>query len=97
MTIQIVKLVTGEELIGEIEQNGNYVIKQPCVLQMIVSRADGTPSMSLIPYAFYVEDHRITVSQESVIWIAKPVDEVYNQYNKIFGTGIQLASASSIL
>lgn len=91
MTIQIVKLVTGEELIGDVEEKGNYVIKQPCALQMVMSRSDGTPSMSMIPYAFYVEGHTVTIPRDFVIWSAKPVDEVYNQYNRIFGTGIQLA------
>lgn len=91
MTIQILKLVTGEELIGDVEQNGNFSIKQPCALQMVVSRSDGTPSMSMIPYAFYVEGHVVNISKEYVVWSAKPVDEVYNQYNRIFGSGIQLA------
>jgi len=92
MTIQIVKLTTGEELIGDLVTNGNsYEIKKPCALQMMVSRADGTPSMSIIPYAFYVENHTINVSADFVIWLAKPTDEVYNQYNRIFGSGIQLA------
>lgn len=96
MTIQILKLITGEELIGEVTSHGDYTIKQPCALQMVVSRTDNTPSMSLIPYAFYVEEHTITVSRETVIWVAKPVTEVYNQYNRIFGSGIQLASAGDI-
>ena len=93
MTIKIVKLVTGEELIGDVESKGNYQIKQPCALQMVVSRADGTPSMSMIPYAFYAEGHTISIPAQFVVWEAKPVDEVYNQYNRIFGTGIQLAGA----
>ncbi len=91
MTIQIIKLTTGEELIGDVESKGDYVIKQPCAVQMMMSRADASPSMSLIPYAFYVDKHTVTIPKQHVIWIGTPIDEMYNQYNKIFGTGIQLA------
>lgn len=91
--IQIVKLITGEELIGDINQiHDMCVIKQPCVLQMVLSRTDSTqPMLSLVPYAYYTEEHEIEISNNNVIWVAKPVKEVYNQYNKIFGSGIQLA------
>ena len=90
--IRIVKLVTGEEVIGDITSDGEYIIKQPCIVQMGLSRSDPTtPSISLIPYAFYVENHTIRVASKDIIWNSKPIDEVYNQYNRIFGTGIQLA------
>lgn len=91
MTIQIIKLTTGEELIGDVESNSDYVIKQPCVIQMVMSRTDASPSVSMLPYAFYVDRHTITIPKQHVMWLAAPVDEMYNQYNKIFGTGIQLA------
>jgi hypothetical protein len=45
----------------------------------------------MIPHAFYVEGHTVLIPKELVVWEANPVDEVYNQYNRIFGSGIQLA------
>lgn len=92
--IKIVKLVSGEELIGDTDQNHiGITIKKPCILQMVQSRQDPTqPMMSLIPYAFYAEDHTVTIDPSKVVWSEKPITELYNQYNSIFGTGIQLAS-----
>lgn len=84
-------MVTGEELIGDVEFNGSYTVKKPCFIQMMAGREPGQTMMGLVPYAMYVEDHTITLAKESVIWVAKPVKEMYNQYNHVFGSGIQLA------
>jgi hypothetical protein len=47
--------------------------------------------MGMFPYAAYTEDHSIEVDRARVVWSAKPVKELYNQYNSAFGSGIQLA------
>lgn len=91
MTIQIAKLITGEEIIGDFDLNGNYLIKKPCALQLVPSRSNPEqPMMALIPYAPYTEDHTISVGKDKIVWIETPVKELYNQYNSVFGTGIQL-------
>lgn len=90
--IKVIKLSTGEELMGEIDNN--YVIKNPCILQMVPSRSDPSKAaMALIPYANYLDDSRIEISTEHIVWEGEPVEELYNQYNSIFGSGIQLASS----
>lgn len=93
MTIQIVKLVTGEELIGDCTtREVTTTISKPCALQLVPSRSNpDQPMMALIPYAVYTEDHCIDVDIDKIIWMEKPVKELYNQYNSAFGSGIQLA------
>lgn len=87
--IKVIKLSTGEELIGEIDNN--YVIKNPCILQMVPSRSDSNKAaMALIPYANYLDGLTIEISTEHIVWEGEPVEELYNQYNSIFGSGIQL-------
>lgn len=90
--IYIMKLISGEELIAEVnEHEAGYDLKQPCVLQLVPSRANpDQPVMALIPYAAYTESHKIFVSAAHVVWVSKPVEELYNQYNSIFGTGLML-------
>lgn len=91
--IKILKLITGEELIGDVTLGAEVTtIKQPCSLQLVPSgRGDSQPMMAMIPYAMYTEDHRIVVDNEHVIWLETPVTEMYNQYNQVFGSGIQIA------
>lgn len=94
--IKILKLITGEEIIGDVTEpvfaGSGLQVKQPCFIQLIPSQSNpGQTMMGLMPYASYVEDHTITISNEDVIWQGKPITELYNQYNRVFGSGIQLA------
>lgn len=91
--IQVTKLITGEELIGEVTHDDRVTIKNPCLLQMVPSRNNPEQvGMALAPVAMHIENHSITVKHEHVLWSANPVRELYNQYNSIFGSGIQLAT-----
>ena len=91
--IKIVKLITGEELIADVTGGDTTMtLSKPCVLQMVPSRQNPEqPMMGMFPYAAYTEDHSIEVDRARVVWSAKPVKELYNQYNSAFGSGIQLA------
>jgi hypothetical protein len=94
--IQVIKLVSGEELVGDVTTDAEgvqVVIKQPCYLQMIPARSESSQSMmALVPYAMYLEDHSVTIESKNILWSGKPVTELYNQYNSVFGSGIQLAA-----
>jgi hypothetical protein len=92
--IQILKLITGEEIIGDVSiSNGEAKVSKPCLLQLVPSRSNPEQTMmGLFPYAMYTEDHSIVLNQEHVIWMEKPVKDLYNQYNSAFGSGIQLAN-----
>jgi hypothetical protein len=90
--IKVIKLSTGEEILGEIDND--YKMKEPCILQMMPSRSDPTKMMmALLPYASFVKSSTIELSPEHIIWEGEPVEELYNQYNSIYGSGIQLASS----
>ena len=90
--IKIVKMITGEELIADVTGSEILTLSKPCVLQMVPSRQNpDQPMMGMFPYAPYTEDHCLDVDVEKIVWDAKPVKELYNQYNSAFGSGIQLA------
>ena len=90
--IKILKLVTGEEIIGQLKYAETKIeVTRPCAVMLISSKS--TPdqhSMALIPYAGYAKDHTITIDRTSVIWEADLEDSVYNQYQSIFGSGIEI-------
>lgn len=93
--IKALKLVTGEEVVGKITYLGgnDILVEKPCAMMLVSSRS--TPdkhSMALVPYAGYAKDHNITIDKTHVVWQAELADDVYNQYNSIFGTGIQIVS-----
>jgi hypothetical protein len=94
MTIRVIKLVTGEEVIGDISSeagNEKIQVRKPCAVMLVASKS--TPdnhSMALIPYAGYTKDHEIEIFKKAIVWTAELEEDVYNQYNMIFGTGIQI-------
>lgn len=92
--IRLLKLITGEEVIGKVTYNDDFVVvDKPCAIMLLGSRS--TPeqqSLGLVPYAGYTKEHTIKVKNTSVVWEAELADEVFNQYNSIFGSGIQIIS-----
>lgn len=92
--LKVIKLSTGEELIGEVKSDDLItLLKEPCILQAVPSRSDPTKAMmGLFPYATYVKDSTIEISNDHIVWMSEPVSELFNQYNSIFGSGIQLAT-----
>lgn len=94
--INIIKLSTGEELIGDVSDSASkYKIVNPCMLQLIPSRNNNEPTMGMFPYAVHTKEHTILVGKEHVIWMEEPVKELYNQYNSVFGSGIVMPGAPS--
>ena len=92
MTIKIIKLTSGEEIIGTMKNlnDGDMVqIDKPCVIQIVPSRSDpNQPMMALLPYAVYTKHHRINITPKDIVWEEEPVDELYNQYSSAFGSGL---------
>lgn len=91
--IKLLKISTGEEIVGKIEEqeDGTIKVTNPCAIMLLGSRS--TPdqhSMGMIPYAAYTKDHTIFLKPDTIIWEAELEADVYNQYNGIFGSGIQI-------
>jgi hypothetical protein len=73
--IKLIRLVTGDDVICEIERKGEVVVlKKPH--RLIFSR-EGLASMPLCPFA-KSEDYEI--SAQNVLFEAEPEDEIKNSY-----------------
>jgi len=97
MTVQILKLITGEELIGKIVANdfAGIIIDNPANIHMAPTQ-DSKMQLYLIPYAPYAEKDQFTLKQEHVIMQYEPNTDLLNKYNHMFGSGIQIAGAGSL-
>jgi hypothetical protein len=85
--IKIIKLLTGEELIGDIEDRGlSYSVKNAVLIALVPSRTNPQqPSIGLAPWMPYAENEPIMISKQCIVYEAKPVKEMINNYNSIFG------------
>lgn len=100
--IKIIKLVTGEELIGEVVEahhtldgNIDYEIKDVAIVQMVPTQTG--VGLSLFPFAPYTEDKTHIFRGRHIILSMDPGIELINNYNKMYGSGIQIASAGSLI
>jgi len=85
--IRIIKLITGEELIGDVTDHGmTYSIKNGVIVAIVPSRTNPQqPSIGLAPWLPYAENEQVTITKSNVVYDAKPVKEMINNYNSIFG------------
>jgi hypothetical protein len=91
--IKITKLISGEEIIGDVTPlpDDRMRIDKPVALAYVPSRDQpGQQAMGMVPYGPYTKEHSIEISANHVIWQGEIIDEIYNQYNEIFGSGIQI-------
>ena len=98
--ITILKLITGEELIGDVIEahhhaNGiDYEIKDVAIVQMVPTQTG--VGLSLFPFAPYTEDKTHIFRSNHVMLSMQPGVDLINNYNRMFGSGIQIASAGAL-
>jgi hypothetical protein len=81
--IKLLKLVSGEDVIAEVETLENeYRLKNP--MKIIISPM-GIGMMGLLDCA---QQKTVNIKYEHVMFDVTPEQELYNAYNEKFGSGI---------
>lgn len=95
MTIKLITLKTGQTLIAQLDCTGEKEISLKEPVQVILQNTQQGPMMGFAPFLDYAEEFLtgIKISMEDVLCLTTPTKELTNQYNKVFGSGIQIASA----
>lgn len=93
MNVKIVKFINGEEVLGEIVSSGEFLILKNVVSIMIMQpqRPGDKASIGFTPYMPYSTSKTFEFNAASVMVTATPVDEMLNEYNRMFGAGIIIA------
>ena len=87
MAIRMVKIISGEEVIADIEiSSGVYTLKNP--VRVVMTRE----GMGLAPWSPLIKEQKIQIRYDHVMFTAELDDEVYNGYNAQFGSGIVMAT-----
>ena len=101
MNLYIVRLITGEDLIGELEvhktkdHRHTYKLTNVGIVQLVPTQTG--VGISLYPYAPYAEESEFTFKEEHVMTTYKPSVDLQNNYSKMFGSGIQIATSLNSL
>lgn len=94
MIEKLITFKTNHTLLGKVEDSETTIlIKEP--VQVVVQPTKDGPMMGFAPFLDYAEEFNtgITLAKEDILCITTPSRELVNQYNKMFGSGIQIASA----
>jgi hypothetical protein len=101
MDIKILKLITGEEVLGEIESQSEteVVIINP-VGVAVVRGKDGQPNVGFAPFPLHAEqktDATVCFSKKNVVYSYVPAEDFVKNYNQIFGSGIVVPPQKQII
>lgn len=86
MDIKVLKLVTGEEMIAQLESDiTTYTVIKP---QKFIMTQEGIASMPFIPFS---KDEKFTIQKSHVLVVCEPEDDIKNVYNSKHGSGVIVA------
>ena len=101
MKILTLKLVTGEEVLGEIESESEteFVLVNAVGIAVIRGK-DGQPSVGFAPFPIHAEQKTgatVALNKRNVVYSYVPAEDFINNYNQIFGSGIVLPPTKSLI
>lgn len=98
MGIMIVRLINGEELIGDCDVNENGVrMKEPAQIHFSMNPQTGKVNVGFLPYANLLKENTINLKPDHIIYTGEPVQEAYNQYSTMFGVGLVVTGTGGIV
>ena len=95
-SIVIFKLVSGEEMIGEVfdYNDKTLVVKNSAVVML--QRTEQGMGVALMPYMPYC-DGNISFYRSALVAEGEPSQNMVNEYSRLYGSGIQIAPASALV
>jgi len=82
MNIKIVRIVSGEELIGDWNEETN-TITSPVVMVPVAK-----DQLGFQPWIPYSEDEAMTFKDQHIVVVLTPDTKLQNEYNRVFGSGL---------
>tara|TARA_B100000809_G_scaffold203267_1_gene204256 strand:+ start:290 stop:565 length:276 start_codon:yes stop_codon:yes gene_type:complete len=82
MSIKIVKIISGEDLVGDWSEKES-IISNPVVMVPV-----SKDQLGFTPWIPLAEEKEIKLKEQHILTIATPDDKLQNEYNRMFGSGI---------
>ena len=98
MSVKLVTFKTNHTIMADMvagQTNDHILLKKP--VQVVMQPTKDGPTMAFVPFIQFCTEFEsgIEIQMVDVLCITTPVLELENQYSKMFGSGIQIASAIS--
>jgi hypothetical protein len=94
--VKVFKMINGEEIIAEVvKENVSYFeLKNPANI-MLQQTGNGQMGVGIAPYMPYATGN-VKLYVGAIASEAEPERSMINEYNRIFGSGIEVVSASAL-
>jgi len=101
MNIIAMKLITGEDVLGEVqtESETEFVIENPVGIA-VVRGPTGQPNVGFAPFPLHAPQEKgstITLAKKNVVYYYVPAEDFITNYKQVFGAGIVLPNKQLIV
>ena len=101
MEIIAFKLITGEDILGELEGESEVriVVKHPVAI-LTIRGNDGKPSVGFAPFPTFAEiktNMAMCFEKQHIIYSYEPAEDFKENYEKVFGSGLILPPTPRIV
>ena len=92
--VKVFKMINGEEVISKVTSSSEagYFLEDPATI-MLQPTQNGGMGVGIAPYMPYVEG-KVFLNRTAIAAEGIPEKKMQNEYNRIFGSGIEIAPAS---
>ena len=101
MEVLALKLITGEDVLGELESRDedSLVIVNPVGIAVVRGK-DGQPNVGFTPFPIHGEQKTgvtIAFAKKNIVYSYTPAEDFISNYNQIFGSGIVVPPQKQII
>tara|TARA_R110000868_G_scaffold406955_1_gene687788 strand:- start:696 stop:1004 length:309 start_codon:yes stop_codon:yes gene_type:complete len=101
MDIIVLKLITNEEVLGEVQSSTEteWIIENPVGIA-VVRGQNGQPNVGFAPFPIHAEQVKggiISIPKKHVVYHYTPAEDFITNYNQIFGSGIVLPPTKQLI
>ena len=95
MAVKLITFKTNQTIIASVVYENDERITVKETVQVIVQPSKDGPMMGFSPFLEYAHEFKTGISFDvsDILCITSPMVELENEYNKLFGSGIQIASS----
>ena len=91
--IKLIRMKSGEDVIGEIEEVKDGIIVESPVVLMQMGSGSGQIQMGMVPWQPFSKSKKFTISKEWIVTISDPAVDIENGYRKQHGSGIEVSQS----
>ena len=101
MEVLALKLITGEDVLGEVEsQSETEFVLVNAVGIAVVRGQNGQPSVGFAPFPIHAEQKTgttIALAKKNVVYSYVPAEDFIKNYTEIFGSGIVMPPEKKLI